>query len=242
MQRVLELARRSLQGAQLECRRIAPHTIDLLESLLELGAESLFFPGRFFQDQVDGFHRSVGSLQKRREARATHLQHAAQHLSLRLYLRPQLLELTLGLHLQRDIGDAHQPQTRIAGILDRIELEGVVRGIAGAVGLGQSDLDVAQRVRFRRILARTTAEQTADVAARDRQHLRRDDRCDQLFEAEIAEILASKQSTEGLRHLRLDLVPAVEEKQSLPGSLENSLGQPVAGTEQFLLLALVSLG
>src|ERR1019366_8121235 len=65
-------------------------------------------------------------------------------------------EFSLGLQALRDIGDPHQPQTRIARALDRIELERVVGGLAGAVGLRQSNLDVPQRVRFRRIPARAT--------------------------------------------------------------------------------------
>ena len=92
-----------------------------------------------------------------------------------------------------------------------------------------------------RAFARRGAEETCDVIAHHGECLRRDERCDQLLETEIDEVLAPKQGRQGLRDMRLDLVLRVEQEKTGLDILQDRVGNAVVRTEQLLQLALVSL-
>ena len=71
--------------------------------------------------------------------------------------------------------------------------------------------------------------------------LRRDQRREQLLESQVAKSWRRNSVRERLRNLRLDRLLRVEQEQSLVGVSQDGVGQAIAGAEQFLLLALVTL-
>ncbi len=77
VQGILELARRPLERRELERRGIAPHPIDLVERLLQLGAERVLLARRLLEHRVDGLHGRIGPLDQGGEARPARLQDAA---------------------------------------------------------------------------------------------------------------------------------------------------------------------
>lgn len=171
-------------------------------------------------------------MQEGAEAGSAGLKNTAQDFALGLHVHAQVFEFAVLLGACGDVRDPHQPDARFARKIDGVEFEGVVGRLEGGVGIGQPHFHVLQGIRFLGIDARSgRLEQPRHVVARRTQDLGGDDGPDQFLEAHVGEVFAAKQSRQRFRHLRQDLVLAVEQEDSLRRALENGLGQPVAGAE-----------
>ena len=154
-------------------------------------------------------------------------------------MRAQILELALLLHACGDVGYAHQPGAWLAPGVDCVEIEGIVRGFKRAVGHNPPDFDILERIRLGGVKGQRGVEQPRHESAHRAQSLGGDQRREQFIEADVAEVLAAEHRGERGRHLRLHLVLGVEQKHALHAALQNGVGQPIAGADDILLLALM---
>jgi hypothetical protein len=150
VQGVLELTRRPFERGELERRRVASHPVDLVEGFLQFGAKRLLLTRRLLEHRIDGLHGRIGPLDQGGKACASPLQNAAQNLALGLGLSLQVLQFARCLHFPGDVGNAHQPQARFA--VERMEGEGIMRGVEAPVAVHQPHFQVPERVRIRRHL------------------------------------------------------------------------------------------